>query len=110
MDDLLNDSCMIQTRSLNSTGKIVTESWTDQAAETRCRAMYQTISKLNPDTAQHATLVRARFFLPLSAVVSIRDRIRHEGRAYPVIHVNIPRDADGTHHKVAVCEAVAGAA
>ena len=108
-EGLLPDRCMIQARTLDPSGKTKTESWIDQAAETQCRAMFQAISRSNPDKTQNATSIRTRFALPKAAVVTIRDRIRHAGRIYDVIHVTAPFDAYELHHKIAICEAVAGA-
>lgn len=108
-EGLLPDRCTIQNRTLDTSGKTKTETWTAQTEETPCRALFQAISRSNPDKTQNATAIRSRFALPKTAVIAIRDRISHDGRIYDVIHVTTPFDAAEAHHKVAICEAVAGA-
>jgi hypothetical protein len=105
--DLFNDTCTIQKRTVTQ-GKTVTEAWTDQVP-TICRALFQAISSRNLEKTQYATTIRVRFCLPSTASISIRDRIKHAGRIYEVIHVTPTIDGEGSvFHKVAVCEGIAG--
>lgn len=107
---LLNDSCVIQTRTVDTSGKTDTESWVAQAP-TRCRALKKVSRRQSsPEGAmkvQYAVYVAVNFALPNSSNVAKRDRIVHDGLTYDVIEVQKPRDRSGRHHKVAVCDVLA---
>lgn len=105
--DLLTDRCTIQARTVTR-GMTDVEAWSSQADPTPCRLLKRSAVKGNAEKTQYSTVISARFALPLSAVISIRDRILHEGRVYDVVEVIEPFAGTAKHHKVAVCDAFAG--
>lgn len=106
--DLLVDSCTIQNRIVDDSGMTDTESFTSQDPVS-CRVFKNSATLFNAQKAQHATAIKTRFALPVSAVIAIRDRISHEGRIYDVVEVVAPFGSNEKHHKVAICEVIAGA-
>lgn len=105
---LLTDSCVIQTRTVVTSGMRDTETWADQPTATPCRKITRNTIKGNVEKTQYSTVVQARFVVPLSAVVSLRDRISHGGRVYDIAEIIVPHDRRGAFHQIVVCEAVAG--
>lgn len=107
MIDLLSESCGIYRKTVDTSGKTDTETWA--LLETvQCRVLKNSTTKANLDNTQYATMIRARFVVPLSCNVAIRDRVSHGGRMHDVVEVMTVRDARKPHHKVAVCEVYAG--
>lgn len=105
---LSNDSCVIQNRSIDSSGKIDNETWTSQTTTTRCRVIKQVNRRRSsPDGSekvQYGTFVFTNIVLPVATNVLIHDRIVHRGRVYDVLEVIETRDAKGPHHLVALCD------
>ncbi len=58
-DDLLTDTCTIQIRTVNTSGKTDTESFTDVTG-VRCRLLKRSSVKGNVEKAMYATVVSAR--------------------------------------------------
>lgn len=108
LTDLLTDTCTIQKRTLDSSGKISKETWA-ASSTVKCRAMKRGMGRSGADKFQNATSMSVRFALKLGTDVDIRDRISHGSRVYEVIEVVQPHDSSGAHHVIAVCEGVAGA-
>jgi len=104
---LLADTCTIRRRTLVTSGMTDTETFAD-AGTARCRLLKNSATLFNAEKAQHATAIKTRFVLPVDTIVAIRDRILHEGRAYEVVEVIAPFNTRQKHHKIAVCEIVAG--
>lgn len=107
LSSLLPDTCSIQRKTVTE-GMIDTESWATLATGVRCRVMKRSSVKTSPQTAQWATVISTRFVLSKNQTIAIRDRIIHEGRTYDVIELVEPFDQRAKHHRIAVCEAVAG--
>ena len=105
--DLLPETCGIFRKTLNTSGKTDTESWS--LLETvSCRVLKRGSSKANLEKTQYATVVSTRFVLPLSCRVAIRDRVDHGGRQYDVVEVVTTYRRTTPSHLVAICEVFAG--
>lgn len=103
--NLLNDTCTLQARTVNTSGMTDTETWAD-VETVPCRKLTRTAVLQNAERTQHATAIKTRFVLPVDASIEIRGRIVHNGRTYEVAEVIIPFGRTGQHHKVAVCEVI----
>jgi len=106
IEDLLIDTCTIQKRTVDSTGKTSKETWST-GTSSKCRVMRRA-SNRNLEKTQHATSLSTVFALPKGTDIAIRDRISHESRIYEVIEVVKPMDSAEIHHIVAITEAIAG--
>ena len=101
---LLNDSCIIQNRTVTS-GKIDAESWKAQDP-IKCRVLKKERYLASGEKVQHAARVRTIFVLPKSAKLSVYDRIEHESRVYEVIEISKSHGAQNLHHVNAICDVV----
>ena len=85
----LSDSCVIQTRTVDATGKEDLETFTSQDVSTRCRVTTQVLKrKTSPDGAeklQYGTFVFLNVVLPRAARVVNHDRIVWEGDRKSVV-------------------------
>jgi hypothetical protein len=106
-DGLLVDRCVIQARSVNSSGMDDTESWSS-GTSVPCRKLTRSTVKGNADKTQFSTVISTRFALLISTAISPRDRILHEGRIFTVIDVLSAFDARKKRIKTAICEAIIG--
>jgi len=110
-DSLLKDRCIIQNRTVDTSGKVDKETWTSQATQSKCRAITTTSKRRSsPDSAekvQYGTFVFMTFHLPKNANIAIHDRIFYpaiNGRTLDVIAV-IEAGSTKGHHLVAQCDA-----
>ena len=112
MNSQLNDLCVVQNRTVDSSGKVDNETWTAQAAPVRCRVIQKIArrqtSAEGAEKVQYGTYVFLNVVLPKSVVIEIHDRILWPvtgGRVYDVMAVVPARDGRGLHHYVANCDA-----
>ncbi len=105
--DLLPETCGIYRKTVNTSGKTDTETWSLLETVT-CRVMKRGSSKANLEKTQYATLISTRFIVPLSSSVAIRDRVSHGGRQYDVIEVVTAYRRTTPSHLIAICEVFAG--
>lgn len=108
-ESLLPELCSIYRKTVDTTKKTTTEAWF-LLESVKCRIIKKSMVKGNAEKAQYSTLVKTLFHLPKFCDVAIRDRIEHGGRRYDVVDVVNAFDRSKVHHRVAVCEVIAGAA
>jgi len=107
----LNDRCLIQSRTVDTTGKEDLEAFNAQPKPVKCRVIkIPNRRKTSPDNAekvQYGTFIFTNIILPKNTEISIHDRIVHpvkNGRTYDVLEVNESRDGRGPSHLVAICD------